>query len=59
MHKDRAFRTELAERIGLGFELPKGKTEQFQYEIVPRILVVPRFSVAVAAENLSQTVETV
>jgi integrase len=47
MHKDTAFRSEVAERIGIGFELPK---EQSQYGVVPS---VPRIQVEVAVGNLS------
>jgi hypothetical protein len=45
MHKDAAFRAQVAERIRLGFELPKPEN----LEVVPS---VPRIAVEVAVGNL-------
>jgi len=45
MHEDEAFRAEVVERIGLGFELPKAET----VEVIPN---VPRIAVEVAVGNL-------
>jgi hypothetical protein len=45
MHKDEAFRAEVVERIGIGFELPKPEN----LEVVPS---VPRIAVEVAVGNL-------
>ena len=45
MHEDEAFRAEVVERIGLGFELPKAET----VEVIPN---VPRIAVEVAVGYL-------
>ena len=47
MAKDTKFRAEVAERIGLGFELPKVKT----VEVVPGVPSFQEREVAVSFEN--------
>ena len=44
MSKDTKFRAGVAERIGLGFELPKGET----VEVVPSVPDSPEMEVAVS-----------
>jgi hypothetical protein len=45
MHKDVAFRAEVAERIGIGFELPKPESLEV-------VLSLPGIAVEVAVGNL-------
>jgi integrase len=53
MHKDRAFRAEVAERIGIGFDLPPAKSVQVWQENCSFVPSVPRFPVEVAVGKLS------
>jgi hypothetical protein len=50
MAKDTKFRADVAERIGLGFELPKAE----MFEVVPSVPNVPRFQKTEATVNISK-----
>ncbi len=52
MHKDRAFRAEVAERIGIGFELPTTNSVRVWQENCSFVPSVPRFPVAGTVGNL-------